>query len=1031
MNLSNLSASDVLQSVLTATHHKVLLLQPIYQSNGSLLDLRLTMLNALAEQELGQPASQFIGQSIMPLFPHLTVPDSLVCYERVLRTGKADRLEYHFEQADKETSSLYEVSMVCLGGGLLLSYTDKTKAKTETQTARLLNVLQESFDKSENGITIYEPVFDQKRRISDFRFLMINQIGQRISGYTKDELINKTLWEIYPATRINGLFDRYVSVYQTGEPFTGEHYYPEYDTWRKVNITRVTLGILVSYSDITPQKNLQQTVRQQALQWQHSLEGVPVGVAVLTAIRTRTDSGRRITDFRLGLLNQLLITLVGPSIAGLIGQGIRAAFTDPLATELLERAIACVENTESQTFGLPYSNQGRAEWYQVSMAPQGDQLTLAVTNITEAKHIQLAYQQQAELLRSTLDSSQNAIMALDALRNPAGQIIDFRYILQNETNRGRTGFSDEQLLQKTLLSNLPGMLANGLFEEYSKVVDSGENFQRDLACDTGSAIRFANLSAVKRGDGFVLTILDKTAEEEARKQLQQQIEILQAISDTVPLGLVLWEAVRDASPERNLIDFCYRLSNPLNTYITGHQPEMLIGQQLLTLFPRFRGGHLETALRETVETGRRQGMIFTDYLDHRPGWFEAQFTRVGDAVLMTFVDVTESHQVQIVQKQQADLFETILNAQPSGIVLFDPIRAESTDGQAGQIVDFTYLLVNDTELKSTGLTADKLLGSTLLSTFPNVADHDLFPYMIEVIETGRTKEWLMKYEEDTISRWFQSSLIRQGNQVLWTFLEVTELQNQRLGLEVANRNLRRSNENLQKFAFVASHDLQEPLRKIQSFGDLLVTNYATVLDSDGLDMIHRMRKGADRMSLLIKDLLTYSRLSTLRAPYHRLSMTALVERVLGYLEPSIQQAGALIELGDLPAVNGDSKQLELLLENLLSNALKFHRPAAVPVIRINGQRVPYSAIPFGVIAPEETSRFYAEITVSDNGIGFDEKYLDRIFQVFQRLHGKDKFTGAGVGLAICLKIAQNHDGGLTATSQPGLGATFRVYLPVK
>ncbi|SOD92545.1 PAS domain S-box-containing protein [Spirosoma fluviale] len=247
-------------------------------------------------------------------------------------------------------------------------------------------------------------------------------------------------------------------------------------------------------------------------------------------------------------------------------------------------------------------------------------------------------------------------------------------------------------------------------------------------------------------------------------------------------------------------------------------------------------------------------------------------------------------------------------------------------------------------------------------------------------------------------------------------------------LQASIQDLQRSNENLGQFAYVASHDLQEPLRKIQQFGDLLKDQYAETL-GEGLDHLNRMQSSAYRMSVLIRDLLTYSRISTRQEATRAIALSEAVQWALTDLELRITETGALIEVAPLPMVLGDASQLGQLFLNLLSNALKFRRPDTTPHIQIRVNTVPATDLPL-LVRPTRTATAYHRIDVIDNGIGFEEKYIDRIFQVFQRLQGKGQYEGTGIGLAICEKVAANHGGAITATSQPGNGATFSVYLPV-
>lgn len=285
----------------------------------------------------------------------------------------------------------------------------------------------------------------------------------------------------------------------------------------------------------------------------------------------------------------------------------------------------------------------------------------------------------------------------------------------------------------------------------------------------------------------------------------------------------------------------------------------------------------------------------------------------------------------------------------------------------------------------------------------------------------------MRDETGAIASWLGTITdIHEQKQIQVRLDELVRRRTQQL--ETSVYELQRSNENLQQFAYVASHDLQEPLRKIQSFGDILKKRYELQL-GDGADYLSRMQLAAKRMSVLIEDLLTYSRITTRQQATGEVMLDNVLRTVLNNLELRIKESSASIAVEPLPVVRGDASQLTQLFQNLLSNAVKFQKPGIHPVIRIATTKINATEIPADPNLRQETG-MYHRIDVSDNGIGFEEKYLDRIFEVFQRLHGKSQYTGTGIGLAICKKVAVNHGGIITATSQPGEGATFNVYLPV-
>jgi len=245
--------------------------------------------------------------------------------------------------------------------------------------------------------------------------------------------------------------------------------------------------------------------------------------------------------------------------------------------------------------------------------------------------------------------------------------------------------------------------------------------------------------------------------------------------------------------------------------------------------------------------------------------------------------------------------------------------------------------------------------------------------------------------------------------------------------------LEQSNRELQEFAYVASHDLQEPLRKVQAFGDRLEKKCAAELGDEGRDYVQRMRNAANRMQNLINDLLTFSRVATKTQPFQSVSLKKIAEEVVSDLEIRIEQTGGSVEIGELPVLDADAVQMRQLFQNLIGNALKFHRPDVAPKVRIYAETIAANGASFFLNGEEIQlggQEDFCRLVVEDNGIGFDEKYLDRIFTVFQRLHGRMEYEGSGIGLAVCRKIVERHGGQITAASRPNEGAKFFIDLPI-
>jgi len=254
-----------------------------------------------------------------------------------------------------------------------------------------------------------------------------------------------------------------------------------------------------------------------------------------------------------------------------------------------------------------------------------------------------------------------------------------------------------------------------------------------------------------------------------------------------------------------------------------------------------------------------------------------------------------------------------------------------------------------------------------------------------------------------------------------------EQQNQVLADKVAMRTkeltiysdeLSRSNRELEDFAFVASHDLQEPLRKIRAFGDRLQTSYAPLLDEKGADYINRMRNAAERMSNLINDLLEFSRISTRGKPFVNVPLQEIMTSTIEDLEISIEESKAELIIATLPAINADPSQMHHLFINLISNAIKFRQADVAPIVEINYRE------------EKAASESWHIITVKDNGIGFEQEFEDKIFVPFQRLHARTQYKGTGIGLAICRRIVERHGGKISAKSVLGKGTVFTIEIPV-
>ena len=494
-------------------------------------------------------------------------------------------------------------------------------------------------------------------------------------------------------------------------------------------------------------------------------------------------------------------------------------------------------------------------------------------------------------------------------------------------------------------------------------------------------------------------------------------DLLRAIVEHTASANSLWQPVFEEQGE--LVDFRYVFINPAAANYLNRDNEDLVGELVSHMVSQFKESG-QFAIFANVYTSN---VPFRNELLHplMQRWLDISASRVGNYLLMSFYDVHDMHVATERMKAQTELLQNVVNHAPTGMMLLEAIRDE-----VGVIIDFKYLITNELNAKIFGFTVDQMTGQTVSSLFPGYQQTlELFSVLAQVANTGETVQNTFDYDSYGVKGTFEGYYLKQGDGVLFTFMNVTRLAKQQKQLETMNRELVRSNESLQQFAYVASHDLQEPLRKVQSFGKMLADQFSGPLGPTGTDLVNRMQASAQRMSALIHDLLSYARLSTEKEPMQPVKLDLILQDAVADLDWQIQETRPTIQIDPMPIVVGSAVQLRQVFQNLLSNALNFQAVGNKPMVAVRCK----SAHPNSIPADLPADKAYWQIDVEDNGIGFSPQYADRIFEVFQRLHGKNKYTGTGVGLAICRRVAETHGGGIAVLSELGKGSTFSFFLP--
>lgn len=462
--------------------------------------------------------------------------------------------------------------------------------------------------------------------------------------------------------------------------------------------------------------------------------------------------------------------------------------------------------------------------------------------------------------------------------------------------------------------------------------------------------------------------------------------------------------------------------------IKGYAANEIIGKNFSVFYRESdrESGLPERLLNEAKENGRALHEGWRMRKDGTNFWGSVAITALhndeNEVIGYTKVtrDLTERMNAEEYLRSQKEFVELILNSSIDLIAVFD--------------TDLRYVSLNKQAIDT--YQRDDLIGKKITDVFPEAIESGMHDDLLKALEGSTIRN--TSYQSKVLNRYFENYYIplkndRQevygvlaighDNSVVLEAAEKVKLANAEL--EKKNKELERSNDSLEQFAYVSSHDLQEPLRKIQTFSDLILTR----INDPGFnpnEYLDKINASANRMSLLINDLLNFSRLNKADELYEKVDLEKVLDQVITDFELLITQKKAVIKRTALPVIDAIPIQMNQLFYNMLSNALKFSDTD--PEIDITAQTLTPEAIKDH---PQlETGKNYLHLNFTDNGIGFDQMYALQIFTIFQRLNNYQKYSGTGIGLAICKKIVDNHGGHISAKSEPGKGTSFDIYLPV-
>ncbi|MGN6164583.1 MAG: chemotaxis protein CheB [Flavisolibacter sp.] len=672
------------------------------------------------------------------------------------------------------------------------------------------------------------------------------------------------------------------------------------------------------------------------------------------------------------------------------------------------------------------------------------------------------------IIKAVFNSSVSAIMAFKALRDDKQQVTDFKWLTANYASDELLGKSKTEYIGKTLKEIFPEILKKNFLDRCVRVMKSAQPLHTELQLTEGAKPGWYNVIVSQMAEGIVISLTDISDKKKAEEKLKKNYyELVKAKENYRRLSVELEEKVQERTFELSKTEERFRLvANATNDAIWDWD---LVNNRIWWsegFYTRFGYEKLEHKLtstfwlehihpddREKVNAGifeainsRAKNWSARFRFQKKDGtyaviWDKGTILLDQDGIpyrmVGAMVDITETEKAEQEIKQKNNELNELIQ-EFTFVTDFMPqmVWATRPDG--------THDFYNKGWYDFTGLSHQKAKDHGWISVV-HPQDHERVTNAWQhSLATGKSFEaecrmkgkdnnyrWFLtravplKNEEGVIVKWFGTCTDINDHKLMNDILE-QRVKERTEELEKINLELETSNSELLQFASIASHDLKEPLRKIHMFSNLVRDRYLNEINSDAKDYMNRIIKASARMTKLINDLLSFTRLSG-SSHYEIVSLNTIVDEVLSDLELSIHEKQAKIEVAPLPEIEVITGQMRQVFQNIISNALKFCRNGITPNIKINAARV--SELSF--LDSFDAQGTYCRITISDNGIGFNQQYADRIFTIFQRLHTWDKYDGTGIGLAITKKIIERHNGIITAKSKEGEGASFIMVLPLR
>ncbi|MCE7060974.1 PAS domain S-box protein [Dyadobacter sp. CY343] len=784
-----------------------------------------------------------------------------------------------------------------------------------------------------------------------------------------------------------------------------------------------------SYFDHQADRNKKQSSDSES-RFRDTMKQAPVGMVIL-----------RGEDFFVEMANDSYLNIVGRTEEELVGRLLFDAlpevreYVKPVLTKVLQTG----EPFHGNEFEVTLNRFGKKELcyfnfvYQPLAETSGELsgIIVVATEVTQQVLSKQALQRSENQFRSLVTQSQFAKAIFKgedfviSLANEAMLKNLWRRTLDEVAGRKLLDVFPE-LQQQKFITILKNVYETGTIHRENEALAQvdGPDGMRTFYLDYQYAPIFEEEGKVS---AIMVSVNDVTEKVKFRQQISEAADRLSLATDGTKL------ATWDLNLQTRDIIYSGRLAT-----LFGYDENKLLTHAELRdhVHPDDRHSIVEKAFELALETGTYYYEARVIHPDKSIHWIRTQGKilyrddRVPHRMLGTMMDITDRKESELAIKTSEGKFRTLADSMPQFVWTGD--REGNLNYFNKSVYDYTGLtpaemhkhlwrhIVHPEDLKEN----TRLWNISIENGTDFVREHRLRRFDGE-FRWKLSRAIPQRNPDGTINMWVGTSTDIHESKLFIDELE-TKVQLRTKELTIANSELVRTNMELAQFAYVASHDLQEPLRKIQTFATRILETENDKLSEKGKDYFSRMQASSTRMQQLIVDLLAFSRANAVEKHFERTDLNEILKVVKEQLGEVISQRNAVITSELLSTRDVIVYQFEQLFTNIIANSLKFVKPGQAPLIEIKTGRIAGQSIALSEADPGQT---YTYISFSDNGIGFDEQFKDRIFQVFQRLHNRSAYDGTGIGLAICKKIVENHKGLLDATGQPGIGASFIIYLP--